>query len=763
MNWTTFPILPIAPDGRCSCSDPTCADAGKHPAVRWGAASLGAGASIPIPPGFGVGLATGARSGVVVLDLDRKNGVDGLGALGALAARCGGTIPETLTTITPSGGFHFFFEWPGFKVGNSASALGPGIDVRGDGGYVVLPPSPHKSGGRYAFVDASTPVAPCPEWLRAVFLKPPKVAKRITRETLTKIAKRWAKSKSIAAAELGAALGHVVGGEPFAEEGERDQVLFKLCRDLAREIPDADPGALAELFAPSLEVMPGGPTVESVVEKFTRAVAELGGAARPEVWITDDVPKMADAGEAALARTGDVYRRGDALVRVTEAGTVDTLTRASVREKLSKGARWMTGENASTVPPDWIVDAVRDRHEWPALRHLTGLAEVPVLRPDGTVLDVPGFDAASGVLYHPRRPGPPVPATPTHADALAALERLRDPVGQFAWERPEHLTGWLAAALTPLARNAFEGPAPIFVFDATTAGSGKSLLARLAAVIGSGRIGASAPWPTEEEERRKAITTYALSGNRVLCFDNVTGRLGGKALAQALTEHVWTDRILGASRQWSGPLKVTFYATANNVELREDMDRRVVHVRLNPGIERPELRTGWRFPDVLAHVQSIQPELTAAALTILRAYVVAGRPKLGAPWGSFEAWASWIVGALVWIGLPDPGSVREELREADPEAEHMRAIVRGWRTAFPVAVTARAVTDAMWPPARAWERPLPELSSAFEALLYLKPGERPTAHRVGNLLRRLRGRVLDGRALHAVADPHTRTMQWEAR
>src|SRR5262249_54996143 len=145
------------------------------------------------------------------------------------------------------------------------------------------------------------------------------------------------------------------------------------------------------------------------------------------------------------------------------------------------------------------------------------------------------------------------------------------------------------------------------------------------------------------EERRKAITAYTLEGNRVVCWDNVTGRLGGKSLSIALTEPVWTDRVLGVSKQWSGPMRVTFYATANNVELGADMDRRVVHVRLNPGVERPELRTGWRYPDVLAHCQEEQPRLTAAALTVLKAYLNSGERINYAPWGSYEAWSRIVI------------------------------------------------------------------------------------------------------------------------
>lgn len=760
-GWTTFPLWPIAADGSCACGDPSCNNVGKHPAARWGSKSLGAGIQLPIPPGYGIGLATGARSGVVSFDLDRKNGLDGLAALQALADQYQGELPITLMTRTPTSGYHAHYQHPGFPVKNSVSVLGPGIDVRGDEGYVVLPPSMHKCGERYEWLNWGQRIAECPPWLNALLLKPPKVARRVTNDTLKKVAARWSKSKNVAAQDLGIALAKVANWESFAVEGERDQVLFKLCRDLAREVPDADPGVLAELFAPSLAVMHGGPSVESVVEKFSRAVAELGGAGRPEIWISDDIPKLADAGEIALARTGDVYRRGDVLARVTADARIAVLSKAAVREKLSKGARWLSGENAATVPPDFIVDAVRDRGEWPSLRTLNGIAEVPVLRTDGTVLDAPGYDSASGILYHPRRVYPRVPEAPTSADVERAGRLLCDVVSDFPWEKPEHLTGWLAACLTPLARDAYAGPAPLFLFDATSAGSGKSLAARLAATIGTGSIGATAPWSSDEEERRKAITTYAREGMRVVCWDNVTGRLGGRSLCIALTEPTWTDRVLGATQHWTGPMRTTFYATANNVELGEDMDRRVVHVRLNPGVERPELRSGFRYPDVLAFVTEHQPVLTAAALTVLRGYRASGARVAVAPWGSFEAWAAWVVAPLVWCGFRDPGGAREELRESDPDAEHMRALVAGWPVAFPDGATVRQAVEQLFP-ARAWDLNPSPVVDAIRSLLRLEDGERPPVQKLGLLLRRMRGRVYGGRCLTGNAD-RTGVVVWKVK
>lgn len=117
-----------------------------------------------------IGMPTGAASGLVVLDLDRKDGLDGVGAFCAL--RAGREAPVGLMVRTRSGGLHFYMRAPeGRRVPCSAGRLAPGVDVRGDGGYVIVPPSPG-----YAVAGRAPPALP-PGWLFDLFDRPasPKV------------------------------------------------------------------------------------------------------------------------------------------------------------------------------------------------------------------------------------------------------------------------------------------------------------------------------------------------------------------------------------------------------------------------------------------------------------------------------------------------------------------------------------------------------------------------------------------------------------
>jgi hypothetical protein len=102
----------------------------------------------------GVGLLTGERAGYFVLDVDVDKG--GMESLATLEQKHG-ALPATWTTITGGGGRHYYFRWPGFPVSNSAGKLGQGLDVKGDRGQVVAPPSKHPSGTVYRWADGCAP------------------------------------------------------------------------------------------------------------------------------------------------------------------------------------------------------------------------------------------------------------------------------------------------------------------------------------------------------------------------------------------------------------------------------------------------------------------------------------------------------------------------------------------------------------------------------------------------------------------------------
>jgi len=106
---------------------------------------------------FNIGIATGAASGVFVIDVDDDGGEHELCKLGVL--------PDTVEAITARGR-HIYFRMPKVQIGNSANKIAPHVDCRGDGGYVLAPPSMHPSGKRYCWsVDSGSTFADAPDWL----------------------------------------------------------------------------------------------------------------------------------------------------------------------------------------------------------------------------------------------------------------------------------------------------------------------------------------------------------------------------------------------------------------------------------------------------------------------------------------------------------------------------------------------------------------------------------------------------------------------
>lgn len=149
-QWRVFPAW-WPHDGRCACGTGCGKSAAKHPLTRSGVHDASTDPDVIRTwwarwPLANVAIATGRASGLVVIDLDVRPGKDGRASLRSI-----GPMPLTATARTGSGGLHLYYAHPGVDVPNSAGRVGPGIDVRGEGGYVLAPPSRHASGGTYSW------------------------------------------------------------------------------------------------------------------------------------------------------------------------------------------------------------------------------------------------------------------------------------------------------------------------------------------------------------------------------------------------------------------------------------------------------------------------------------------------------------------------------------------------------------------------------------------------------------------------------------
>lgn len=493
---------------------------------------------------------------------------------------------------------------------------------------------------------------------------------------------------------------------------------------------------------------------------------------RPEIIVTAEEHEVNDAAIAALASDRSLYQRGGALVQVVRqpkaskergirrpinAPRILPVESAGLRERLSRHAEfYMLRETKEGMekkrqhPPAFCSPAILARGRWEEIRDLAGVVTSPVLRPDGSILSQPGFDEATGLLFEPDCDVPTIAENPTKADVAKAVITLLDIVQDFPFANDSHTATWLASVLTPLAQFAFDGPAPLFLIDSNVRGAGKSLLCDVASVIATGLEAPRTAASTVDAEMRKLITAAAIGGDRLILLDNVAGELGGPSLDAALTANRWKDRILGESVNIELPLQVVWFATGNNVILVGDACRRVAHVRLHCREENPEERAGFAHPDLKRFVADHRPDLLAAALTVLRGYCAAGRPRMKVtPWGSFEGWSALVREAVVWAGLDDPGEGRQELsKRSDREAAALRQLIAGLVELKPgtAGVTVGEMLDAITLDLHGACR-CPKLREAILELCPAEHGKLPSTRSIGKKLARYRDRVIDGVAI----------------
>ncbi len=498
-----------------------------------------------------------------------------------------------------------------------------------------------------------------------------------------------------------------------APQGERNDALNKAAFALGQLVGF---GALGreeiERELEAADVREGEPEVEAT-RRTIRSGLEAGMAKprapgrevisdhnRSSRLLSEDLEGDADFGEQALSLDPRTFQKDRILVNLlgrtsTAPPAIRPLAVETVQERLASHAKWTKvgheGDIYPVAPAFELARRIVKRDHWPHVRPLRALVIAPTILEDGRVLTTPGYDSTSGIVLDPDGDYPPLPGvTAENAREIAAVAAaaLLDPFTEFPFRDPEGSPGasraaTLALLLTPTGRYAFAGPSPLFYSGSSTLGTGKSLLARAAGIIATGREPFLQKPPDKDEEMGKQLVVFLIEGTPFAIFDNAVGRFGSGEISAVTTAAEYGGRVLGASRNASGRFLTTLVVTGNNLDFTRDTRRRVIPIRLESDREDPETRT-FRIPDLIGYVQERRRELYMAAVTILRAYLVAGMPNHGrASMGSFYGWDHLIRGATLWVGVGDPCGGREELREAaDPELDRQRALVAAARDVF---------------------------------------------------------------------------------
>ncbi|MFD0344036.1 bifunctional DNA primase/polymerase [Streptomyces sp. NPDC127117] len=478
---------------------------------------------------------------------------------------------------------------------------------------------------------------------------------------------------------------------------------------------------------------------------------------RPELDITNE----ADAidGVLALMATGrlpDLYKRSSGPCWVyrddNEDPVVQQLGTDNLRAYLAdhvttyvvkKDSDGVLNEERELLMPK-SCGTILGRKDW-ALPPLRGVVTSPVVRPDGTLLKDPGYDAATGLYLEPRVPVRRLQPTVTAESLERAKEIvLHQVLADFPWVSASDRAHYLAALLTPIIRPHFHGPTPMFVFTATSPGSGKSLLKDIfKAAYGI----ADTAWPENDTELRKSITTQLhTTGQPVVVFDNLPNGhvIKSPILSALLTNEHWGDRILGATGKVTMRNDRLWLVTGNGLRTSADNGRRVFWVRLDPNCPDPDQRDGFTVGDLRPWLRANASTLVAALVTLVRAWVAAGEPLVRIRKGDYSEWASMLAGLLAYLGVDGFNADRDEARDQDDELQEWTAFLEMWREtlgADPVQVGA-------------------VIAGLPEHVPRLRDGEPPSTKQLGHWLKAREGRYFGTHKVVRLYDAHRKQNLW---
>lgn len=390
-----------------------------------------------------------------------------------------------------------------------------------------------------------------------------------------------------------------------------------------------------------------------------------------------------------------LFRYGNQIVRLvsTENKTVtlELLDKNRLRHELARAAVFgnYEGENIKVFPPPSFIvdDMLADPN--PPLPVLDRVVDAPIFSEDGQLQNRPGYCPSTRCYLNFNEVSMvrDLSMVPSDADIDRAKELLEELIGDFPFISQAERVHAIALYLSGFVRDKIPGPIPIYIIEAPTPGTGKTLLAQVLTYPATGRFLEAMSEGRNNDEMRKRITAKVMQSPTYVLIDNVRHQVAYSSLASVITSTVWEDRILGASRTVRLQMRGTWVITGNNPSLSSEISRRSVRIRLDTGQEQPWLRNpdGFRHPNLFAWVKENREHLIWAALVLVQNWIAKGKPTpTNIPtMGMFEDWCRVMGGILQANGIEGfLGNLNEMYTASDREVAVWRSFAEEWFKAF---------------------------------------------------------------------------------
>jgi putative DNA primase/helicase len=269
---------------------------------------------------------------------------------------------------------------------------------------------------------------------------------------------------------------------------------------------------------------------------------------------------------------------------------------------------------------------------------------------------------------------------------------------------------------------------PFFLANKPAAGSGGTYLCELVGTLATGKKPAPVTWSGGKEEAEKRLDSLLLAKFPVILIDNIVGTLKGAKFCVATSSPRVLVRVMGGNTVMEIDSTALLLGSGNNTAISEDEVRRTLVAMLDANLANPSKRQFAKKPiaEVLVH----RGAYVADVLTILRAYMAAGRPGLLPPPAGYEMWSDQIRSALVWLGCADPCLSTDQLETQDPIAARREAVFTAWLTELNGTVMrAKEMIDKTHdrttngaPLYPAWQEALLDVAAAYKSEHFVDRG-----------------------------------------
>jgi putative DNA primase/helicase len=419
----------------------------------------------------------------------------------------------------------------------------------------------------------------------------------------------------------------------------------------------------------------GKPSIKLTEGGHSRAVKEIEAT-----LIKTKAPVLVRGGKLVTPDTAERPASKDRRTQVTRFRTLNAAALAfivgDVMSFTKKDGRTSTDKPINL--PKEVAEMLLDKGNW-KLPEVTGIITTPTLRPNGTLLNQPGYDPKTQLWYAPADALELPPIEANRAAAETALSLLKQLLRECAFGSDLDQSVALAALMTPVLRAAFT-VAPLILFLSHSPGAGKSYIADMANTIARAQICPVISSGPDIPEMEKRLSAVILEGVPIISIDNCSHDLGGDLLCQMVERQLIMLRILGKSKipecEWPG----TVFATGNNINLIGDMTRRGLLCNLDPKEEQPELRE-FKY-DPLDMIMRDRGAYVAAILTIALEYIQSGDRVDCSPIASYGGWSRFVREPLIRLGEADVVKSMEQARESDPIRNAAQELVTLWKEVF---------------------------------------------------------------------------------